>query len=87
MKYDEAISELLGSSIPTYYNWKREKRPIIELLKYFTKEELEEYLETDKIEKFEILKDKTTEEIKSTFVKEHNEIILAQIEELKLQLK
>lgn len=43
-------------SANTYYNWKKEKRPIINLLeKYFTKEELQEFFEYGEIEKFEFL--------------------------------
>ncbi len=41
-------------SANTYYNWKKEKRPIISLLeKYFTKEDLEEFLEYSTVEKLE----------------------------------
>jgi hypothetical protein len=48
------LSKLLGNSPKTISNWKKEDRNIIKLLyKYFSKEDLEEFLETDKIEKFE----------------------------------
>ncbi len=41
-------------SANTYYNWKKEKRPIISLLeKYFTQTDLEEFLEYGTIEKLE----------------------------------
>lgn len=54
MKKDAIVSKIIGSSVPTYYNWKREQRPIINLLeKYFSKEELEEFLQNEKINKFE----------------------------------
>jgi hypothetical protein len=47
---------LLGNSHKTISNWKKEKRPIINLLyKYFLKEELKEFLETGEIKKFEKL--------------------------------
>ena len=50
------LSDLLGNSHKTISNWKKEKRPIINLLyKYFTKEELKEFLETGKIDKFDKL--------------------------------
>lgn len=56
MKYDELISNFFGFSIPTYYNWKREKRPIIKLIdKYFSEDELMEFLENERIAKLEIL--------------------------------
>ena len=52
------LSLILGNTQKTVSNWKKEKRPIMELLyKYFTKEELEEFLETGKIEKFENIKE------------------------------
>ncbi|MDD5407064.1 MAG: hypothetical protein PHE73_09020 [Sulfurovaceae bacterium] len=56
------MSKCFGFSPQTYFNWKKEesKRPIITLLaKYFTKEDLEEFVETGKISRLE--KDKTTE--------------------------
>ena len=50
----ETIIKLMGFSRNTYFNWKKEKRPIINLLeKYFTKEDLEEFLKTGKIKEFE----------------------------------
>ena len=56
MRIEILMSKLFGYSPQTYFNWKKEsdKRPIINLLdKYFKKEELEEFLETGKIDKFE----------------------------------
>ena len=48
------IKQILDIADKTYYNWKKEKRPVITLLeKYFTQEELEEFLETGTIEKME----------------------------------
>ncbi len=48
------IAELIGNNDKTIYRWKKEGRPIINLLeKYFTKENLEEFLSTGKIDKFE----------------------------------
>lgn len=50
----EEYCRLLDVSRNTYYVHKRENRPIVALLeKYFTKEELEEFLETGKISKLE----------------------------------
>lgn len=57
MKREDIFSKLFEFSIPTFYNWQREKRPIIKLLdKYFSKEELEDFLEYGAIEKLEFLK-------------------------------
>ncbi len=48
------LSELMGNSIKSVSNWKKERRPIIDLLyKYFTKEDLKEFLETGKISRIE----------------------------------
>lgn len=45
MKKEEVYTKLFSFSAPTFYNWQRENRPIILLLeKYFSKEELEEFL-------------------------------------------
>ncbi len=48
------MSDLFKYSPQTYFNHKKEKRPILELLeKYFTKDDIEEFLGTGKIQKFE----------------------------------
>lgn len=71
----------------SYYNWDKQNRPIILLLeKYFSKNELEEFIQTGKIEKLELIKDKSANEVKEAFKVVHNEKIIAQIEELKKQL-
>ena len=50
------MAELLGNSKKTIYRWKDENRPIIALIeKYFTKEDLEEFLETKEISKMKYL--------------------------------
>ncbi|MCG3699927.1 hypothetical protein L5F42_08780 [Aliarcobacter butzleri] len=55
MKTDELMSKLFGFSIPTYYNWKKENRPIIKLInKYFQNEELIEFLETSYVSKYDV---------------------------------
>lgn len=56
------MSKLFDFNSSTYYRWKKEHRPIITLLeKYFTKEDLEEFLESGKIKKLE----------KTDFLKQH----------------
>ncbi len=49
------ITKLLGwKSENTYYDWKKQNRPILKLLeKYFTDEEINEFLTSGKIEKLE----------------------------------
>ena len=58
MTFKETMATIFSASEGAYYKWKREKRPIILLLeKYFSKGELEEFLETGKIEKFEKIRE------------------------------
>lgn len=52
----EKILELMGFSRNTYFNWKKENRPIIKLLKkYFSEEDIKEFVETGQITKFDSL--------------------------------
>ena len=61
----ENIKKILDISDKTYYNWKNQNRPIIELLhKYFTDSEIEEFLQTGEIINFE-----ATNYIKNNFMK------------------
>lgn len=54
MTIDAVLSQLFEYSKPTYFRWKKEQRPIISLIdKYFTKEDLEEFLQSGKIKRFE----------------------------------
>lgn len=49
-----SIKQILDIADRTLYNWRKERKPIVLLLeKYFTKEDLEEFLETGKIRRFE----------------------------------
>lgn len=68
MTFKETMAKLFSTSEGTYYKWKRENRPIINLLeKYFTKEDIEEFLEFNSIEKFETLKHSNYAEIEKFF--------------------
>ncbi len=50
----KVIPQLLGNTEKSYYRWKEEGRPIIKLLeKYFSKEDLQEFLDNGKIELLE----------------------------------
>lgn len=83
----EIYMNLFDVSINTYYNWKKENRPIIELLnKYFSKEELIEFLETKRIKKQEFLKGLSIDEMENSMKSEYNKRILEQIENLKKEL-
>lgn len=54
MKKENVMTKIISCSVATYYLWKRNKRPVIVLLeKYFSNEELIEFLETGKINKME----------------------------------
>jgi len=59
MKEDEIYTKLFRFSRPTFFKWKKDNVPIMELIsKYFTKEDLEEFIEkgfVSKFEKFEFL--------------------------------
>lgn len=45
MTKETIFTKLFQFSIPTFYAWKKQSRPIISLINsYFTKEELEEFL-------------------------------------------
>lgn len=53
--YEQIMVELFEFSAPTYYKWKKhEKRKVFDLLeKYFTKEDLEEFLTIGKIQRYD----------------------------------
>lgn len=55
MTYEQIMVELFEFSAPTYYKWKKhEKRKVFDLLeKYFTKEDLEEFLAVGKIQRYD----------------------------------
>ncbi len=56
----EAIKKILDIKERTLYNWRKEQKPIVLLLeKYFTGDEIEEFLETGSIRKFEAEKYKS----------------------------
>jgi hypothetical protein len=82
----EVITKLLSfGSQNTYYQWKKQNRPIIKLLeKYFSKEELEEYLNTGKVEKLELIRNFSTEELRNRLVP-NNEPSSYTIENLKFK--
>lgn len=54
MKEDEIYTKLFDFSRPTYFKWKREEVPVMQLLsKYFNKEDLEEFLSRGFVSKYE----------------------------------
>lgn len=50
------ISTILGNTEKSYYRWKEEGRLIIKLLENFEKEELQEFIDTGKINMLEEFK-------------------------------
>lgn len=58
------MSSLFGFSAPTFYSWKKENRPIILLIqKYFETAELIEFLNTKKIDRLELIRDYSLQEL------------------------
>lgn len=54
MAYHKAVSKLMSFSINSYYVWKKENRPIIALLhKYFKEDDINEFLQTGSVSKFD----------------------------------
>ncbi|MFW0695668.1 hypothetical protein ACN09X_04670 [Aliarcobacter butzleri] len=50
----KVIAKLIGNTERTIFTWKKENRSIINFLeKYFSEEDLEEYLRTGKIDRLE----------------------------------
>jgi len=57
MTFKQTMASLFSTAEGTYYKWKKENRPIIGLLeKYFTQDELEEFVSYGTISKLEYLK-------------------------------
>jgi hypothetical protein len=53
-EYKEVASKILGCTLASYYNWDKQERPIIKLLeKYFSKQDLEEFLVYGKVRRLE----------------------------------
>jgi len=57
MKKEDIFCKLFGFSKNTYYLWKRENKPVIQLINMYLKDEdLIEFIENKKIEKFTLIK-------------------------------
>ena len=69
------LSKMFSSSVQALYKWQKEKRPIVVFLeKYFSAEELEEFLETGKMKKLEIVKFFSVDELEKKLFKTDDEI-------------
>jgi len=66
MTFKEIMAALFSTSESTYYKWKKENRPIINLLsQYFSVKELEDFVTTSQITKFELIKELSVEELEA----------------------
>jgi hypothetical protein len=69
-------------------NWKKENRPIVNLIeKYFTDAEIKEFLENNKIEKLDLIKDKSTEDLKELIQLKNSQDIIEKIEKKKQEIR
>lgn len=67
------IAKILDMTPQGVGKWRKEQRPIISLLeKYFTKEECNEFLENRRIERLELIKNLSIEEIKELLILKYN---------------
>lgn len=90
----QKLEHLFGFTRQTWSKWKKEERPIVRLLEdNFENEEIEEFLLTGKIQKYELIKDFSKEQIENLLSNNkrnqiENQIAqkIQEIEELKKQL-
>lgn len=69
MKEREIYMKLFDISINTYYKWKKEQRPIITLMeKYFSKNDLEEYVMSGHISRLDFYKQLEIELTKQDYI-------------------
>jgi hypothetical protein len=68
----DSIVQMLGISLKSYYNWKNSRLIITFLEKYFSESELQEFLETQKIKKLELIKGFTTDELENLLFNRNN---------------
>lgn len=66
------IVQMLGISLKSYYNWKNNRLIITFLEKYFSENELKEFLETEKIRKLEVIKGFNVDELESLLFNKNN---------------
>lgn len=98
--FKKIVCNLLGITARSYSNWAKELRPIITFFEkgYLNKNELKEFLDTGKIKKLDLIKNYTFEELQEKLnnqqntiinlnaLKEDNQKILLQIEEINMNL-
>ncbi|MGB6328544.1 MAG: hypothetical protein WBF48_06425 [Halarcobacter sp.] len=72
--FKKILCELFNITPRSYSNWSKEDRPIIKFFEsdYFKKAELQEFLETQKIRKLELIKGFTAEELEKLLFNKNN---------------
>lgn len=81
------VSDLLALVKKSFYRW-REDRKIFKLLeKYFTDEDIKDFLENNKIEKLDLIKDISINELKELINLKNNQSIVEEIEKKKQEIK
>lgn len=90
----ELICKVLQIGKTTYYEYKKRNSLAYKLVSYFSKDKLEEFINTGKIDKLELIKNMSAEELVNISIYKHNSKIklelenkFKEIEELKKQLK
>lgn len=86
MNYKKVLAKFFGFAESTIFKWEKEERPIIEFLnKYFTKEDLVEFIETNKVSKLEILNSISLSDFED-FKDFKDKILLEEIEKKKQEI-
>lgn len=86
----DTISKILGIARRTYFHWQKDeyKYYAINLFnKYFTKEELEEFIETGKILRCDLVKDIPLEDLKNFDKLKHQLFVSAEIAKKKQEIR
>jgi flagellar biosynthesis protein FliP len=87
MSYHKAVAELMSFSSNSYYVWKKEERPIILFLhKYLSEADIQEFLKTNKLEKLDLIKDVSIEELRAFKEKGKKQYLTEQINKKKQEI-
>lgn len=81
------VSDLLGISEKNFYRWKEERKIFKLLEKYFTDEDIKDFLENNKIEKLDLIKDISFDELKKLINLKNNQSIIEEIEKKKQEIR
>jgi hypothetical protein len=81
------VSDLLGISEKSFYRWKEDRKIFKLLEKYFTDEDIKDFLENNKIEKLDLIKDTSINELKELINLKNNQSIVEEIEKKKQEIK